>query len=183
MFKRWWRIKKFNTKLSIMNAMRKLRIVVLVSVLSFWGAPQLSASFSVLAVWASVMTLCSRGTSARAATPWSNLIRVMVAGGTLSRLLFQGVRPVTCSISPRMIRVSCALNMGSVSWFPMGLGSAGGAPLSVPPLLGLPLLPPPCPRSGCLGNVAVRNLRPLIGTLRCTDEDFSADQSSGVDER
>ena len=52
----------------------------------------------------------------------------MVAGGTLSRLLFQGVRPVIRSISPQMIQVSCAWNAGSVSWFPMGLVWAGGAP-------------------------------------------------------
>ena len=58
-----------------------------------------------------------------------------------------------------------------------------GAPLPVPPLLGFPLLPPPLPRSGCLGNVVVHNLRPLIGMLRCTDEDFSVDQSSRVDDR
>ena len=80
--------------------------------------------------------------------------------------------------------MSCDLNAGSISWFPTGLGWAGGAPpLPVPPLLGLPLLPPPLPRSGCLRNVVAGNLRPLIGTLRYTDEDFSVDQSSGVDNR
>ena len=63
----------------------------------------------------------------------------------------------------------------------MGLGWAGGAPLPVPPLLGFPLLPPPLPRSGCLGNVAAGNLRPLEGTLRCINVDFSVDQSFGVD--
>ena len=129
------------------------------------------------------MTLFTQGVSARAATTGSNLIPVILAGGTLSRLLFQGVCPVTRSISPQMIRVSCALNAGSASWFPTGLGWAGGAPLPVPPLLGFPLLPPPLPRSGCLGNVVAGNPRPLIGTLRYTDENFSVDQFSGVDNR
>ena len=179
----WRRIKMFNMKLIIMNAMRKLRINVLMSELLFWGVPWFSASFSALAVRASVTTLFTWGTSACVATPWSSLIQVMVAGGTLSLLLFQGVRPVTRSISPRMIQVSCALNAGSVSWFPLGLGWAGGAPpLPVPPRRGFPLLPPPHPRSGCLGNVVVCNLCPLIGTLWCTDEDFSVNQSSGVDD-
>ena len=67
-------------------------------------------------------------------------------------------------------------------WIPDGSG-IGGAPLPVPPLLGLPLLPPPLPRSGCLGNVAVGNLCPLEGMFRCTNVDFSANQSSGVDNR
>ena len=58
-----------------------------------------------------------------------------------------------------------------------------GAPLPVPPLLGFPLLPPPLPRFGSLGNVVAGNLHPLIGTLQCTDEDFSVDQSFGVDDR
>ena len=120
----------------------------------------------------------------RVATPESNLILAIVAGGTLSRLAFQGVRPVTRSISPRMRRESCALNAGSPSGFPTGLGWAGGAPpCPVPPLLGFPLLPPPLPRSGCLGNVAAGNLRPLIGTLRYIIEDCVVDQSSRVDDR
>ena len=79
--------------------------------------------------------------------------------------------------------MSCALNAGSASGFPTGLGWAGGAPLPVPPLLGFPLLPPPLPHSGCLGNVAAGNLHPPIGTLRCIIEDFSVDQSFGVDDR
>ena len=179
----WWRIKMFNTKLTITNAMRKLRVCALVSTRPFWGVPWLSALFSALAVWASVTTLCSRGTSARAATPWSNLIRGMMAVGMLSRLLFQGVHPVTRSISPHMRRESCALKVGSVSGFPTGLVWVGGAPPPVPPLLGLPLLLPPLPRSDCLGNVAAGNLHPLKGTLRCINVDFSVDQSFGVDDR
>ena len=113
MFKIWRRIKMFNAKLTITNIMRKLRINVLVSILSFWGAPQLSASFSALAVRVSVTFLFTWGTSAHVATPWSNLFRVMVAVGMPSLLAFQGVHPVTRSISPQMIRVSCALNAGS----------------------------------------------------------------------
>ena len=128
-------------------------------------------------------TLFTRGVSAHVATTGSNLIPVILAGGMLSLLVFQGVCPVTRSISPRMIWVSCALYAGSASGFPTGLGWAGGAPLPVPPLLGFPLLPPPLPRSGCLGNVVAGNLCPLIGTLQCTDEDFSVDQSFRVDNR
>ena len=119
-----------------------------------------------------------------AATTGFNLIPVILAAGTLSLLSFQGVRPVIHSISPRTRRVSCALNAGSVSGFPTVLVWVRGAPLPVPPLPGFPLLlPPPHPRSGCLGNVVAGNLRPLIGMLRYTDEDFSIDQSFGVDDR
>ena len=77
-----------------------------------------------------------RGVNARVATTGSSLIPVILAGGTLSLLAFQGVRPVTRSISPWMRQESCALKAGSVSGFPTGLGWAGGAPLPVPPLLG-----------------------------------------------
>ena len=108
---------------------------------------------------------------------------MILAVGTLSLLAFQGVRPVTRSISPRMRRESCALKAGSISGFPTVLVWVGGAPLPVPPLPGFPLLLPPLPRSGCLGNVVAGNLRPLEGTLWCTDEDFSVDRSSGVDDR
>ena len=104
------------------------------------------------------MTLFTKGISARDATTRSNLIPVILAAGTLSLLAFQGVRPVTRSISPRTKRESCALKVGSVSGFPMGLGWAGGTPLPVPPRLWLPLLPPPLPCSGCLGNVVIVSL-------------------------
>ena len=129
------------------------------------------------------MTLLTRGSGSRVATPGSSLILVILAAGTLSLLSFQGVRPVTRSISPRTRRVSCALNAGSVSGFPTVLVWVGGAPLPVPPLPVFSLLPPPLPRSGRLGNVVAGNLRPPKGTLRYTDEDFSVDQSSGVDDR
>ena len=127
--------------------------------------------------------LLTQGSGSRVATPGSSLILVILAVGTSSLLAFQGVRPVLRSISPRMIRVSCALNAGSVSGFPTVLVWVGVPPLPVPPLPGFPLLPPPLPHSGRLGNMVAGNLRPLIGTLRCTDEDFSVDQSSGVDDR
>ena len=127
-------------------------------------------------------TLLTQGSGSHVATPESNLILAILAAGTLSLLSFQGVRPVTRSISPRMRRVSCALKAGSVSGFPMVLVWVG-APLPVPPLPLFPLLPPPRHRSGCLGNVVAGNLHPPIRTLRCTDEDFSVDQSSGVDDR
>ena len=177
----WRRIKMFNMKLTITNAMRKLRINVLVSVCPVWGAPSISTLFPGLAAWSSGTTLftwCSC-----AATTRFNLTPVILAVGTLSLLLFQGVRPVIHSISPCTRWVSCALNAGSVSGFPMGLVWVGGAPCPLPPLPGFPLRPPPLPRSGCLGNVAAGNLRPLEGTLRCINVDFSVDQSFRVDDR
>ena len=183
MFKRWWRIAIFNAKLIITNIMRRLRICVLVSVCPVWGVPSISTLVPVLAMRCSGTILFSRGSGSRVATPGSNLILVILAAGMSSLLAFQGVRPVLRSISPRMRRVSCALNSGSVSGFPMVLVWVGGSLLPVPPLPGFPLLPPPRPRSGRLGNVVAGNLRPLIGTLRCTDEDLSVDQSSGVDDR
>ena len=127
--------------------------------------------------------LFTRGSGSRVATPESNPILVILAVGTPSLVAFQGVRPVTRSISPRTRWVSCALKAGSASGFLSVLVWVGGAPLPVPPLPGFPLLLPPPPRSGRLGNVVAGNLCPLIGTLRCTDEDFSVDQSSGADDR
>ena len=115
-------------------------------------------------------TQFSRGTSACDAASGTNLIPVTLAAGMLSLLAFQGVRPVACSISPSIALESCALNAGSPNGFTMALGWAGVVPLPVPPL-GVPLLPPPLPRSGCLGNVVAHNLRPLKGTLQCTDVD------------
>ena len=128
-------------------------------------------------------TLFTRGSGSRVATPGSSLILVILAVGTLSLSAFQGVRPVLRSISPRMRRVSCALNAGSVSGFPTGLVWVGGAPLPVPPLPVFPLLLPPLPRSGCLGNVVAGNLRPLKGTLWYINEDCVVGQSFGVDDR
>ena len=87
------------------------------------------------------------------------------------------------SISPRIIWVSCALKVGSVSGFPTVLVWVGGAPLPVPPLPVFPLLLPPLPRSGCLGNMAVGNLRLLEETLRYIIMDCAVDQSFRVDDR
>ena len=176
----WRRIKKFNTKLITTNMMRRLRIWVLVSVCPDWGVPSFSTVSPVLATRCSGTILFTRGSGSRVAIPESSLTLVILASGTLSRLSFQGVRPVTRSISPRMIRVSCALNAGSVSGFPTVLVLVGGLPLPVPPLSRLLPLLPPLPRSGLLGNVVTGNLRPLIGTLRCTGEDLTVDQSFEV---
>ena len=118
-----------------------------------------------------------------AATTGFNLFPVILAVGTLSLLLFQGVHPVTRSISPRMGWESCALKAGSVSGFPTGLVWVGGAPLPVPPLPGFPLLLPPLPHYGSLGNMAAGNLRPLEGTLWYINVDFSVDQPFRVDNR
>ena len=123
------------------------------------------------------MTLFTRGSGSRVATPESNLILAILAVGTLSLLLFQGVCPVTRSISPRMTRVSCALNAGSVSGFPTVLVWVGGLPLPVPPLPVFPLRPPPRPRSGRLGNVVAGSLCLLEETLQYRDVDCAVDQS------
>ena len=171
----------FNTKLTITKAMRKLRICVLVSVRPVWGAPSISASFSDLAARCSGTTLFTQFSCA--ATTGFNLIPVILAGGTLSLLAFQGVRPVIRSISPRTRWESCALKAGSISGFPTVLVWAGGAPFPVSPLPGFPCLLPPLPHSGCLGNMAAGNLRPLAGTLQYINVDFSVDQSFGVDNR
>ena len=132
------------------------------------------------------MTLFTRGTNARVPATRSNLIPVILAGGMLFLLAFQGVRPVTLSISLSMSQVNCALNMGFSSGFPTALGWAASVPLPVPPLpvplLGVPLRPPPPPRSGHLGNVVAGSLHPLIGMLRNTDLDWLIDQSFGVDD-
>ena len=128
------------------------------------------------------MTLFTQGTSARVAPAGSSLIPVTLVAGMLSLLLFQGVRPVTLSTSPSIIRESCALYTGSPSAFPLALGWAGAVPRPVPPL-GAPLLPPPLPHSGLLGNVVAHDLRPLIGTLWCTDQDFPVGLSCRVDGR
>ena len=70
---------------------------------------------------------------------------------------------MTRSISPRMILESCALNMGLLIGFSAVIIQAGV-------LVPLPQLPPlPLPHPGRLGSVAARMLRPLEGTLRCTD--------------
>ena len=161
----WRRIKMFNMKLITTNAMRRLRIWVLMFSCLFEGMTLFSASFSALAGGASVTTLVTRGVLPRVAVSWSNLIVAILAAGTLPLVMFQGVRPVILSISPSMALESCALNAGSLNGFLMGLVLAGG----VPPL---PLLPlPPLPRSGCLGSMVAGMLCPYEGTLRCTDVD------------
>ena len=140
-----------------------------------------STRFPVLATRCSGTTLSTLCTCA--ASTGFNLIPVILAAGTLSQLSFQGVRPVTRSISPHMRWESCALKAGSVSGFPTVLVWVGGAPLPVPPLPGLPLLLPPLPHSGCLGNVAAGNLCLLEETLQYIIVDCAVDQSFRVDDR
>ena len=90
-----------------------------------------------------------------------------LAGGTLSRLSFHKVRPVTLSISPVMILESCALNAGLPIGFSAVIIWAG---VAVP-------LPLPCP--GRLGNVVAHMLHPLVRTLRCTDVGSTVGQFFG----
>ena len=79
------------------------------------------------------------------------------------------------STSPAMIWASCAWNSGLPIGFSAVIIRAGVAPL--------PLLPlPPLPLPGHLGDVVAHMLRPLEGTLRCTDVDFDLGQSSGADD-
>ena len=98
------------------------------SVCSFGRMSLCSALFSALAGGASVMTLLSQGVLPHVVTSRSSLIPVILAAGTLPLLLFQGVRPVILSISPRIALESCALNVGSPNGFPSGLLWAGGIP-------------------------------------------------------
>ena len=98
-----------------------------------------------------------------------NLILVILAAGTLSLLLFQGVCPVILLISLSMALESCALNVGSPNGFPTGLVLAGGIP------------PCPLPHSGHLGSMVAGMLHPLVGMLWCTDVDLTIGQSFGVD--
>ena len=122
--------------------------------------------------------LCTQGVMPHVTASGSgiNLLLATLAVGTLLRSMFHNVRPVTHSISPSMILESCALNAGLLIGFSAVIIRAGvAAPL---PLLPLPLLPHP----GRLGNVVAHMLRPLEGTLRCTDVDLTIGQSFGVDD-
>ena len=166
----------FNAKLMTTNMMKKLRINVLMSAHPFRRVPLFSALFSALAHGASGTTLLTQSCMSHVATSRFNLIPVILAAGMLSLLLFQGVRPLILSISPRMILESCALNAGSPIGFPTGLVWAGGAaPLPLHPL-------PPLPRPGCLGSVVVDSLHPLVGTLQYKIAGWPIGQSSGVDD-
>ena len=139
--------------------MKRLRICVLMSVhplgsMPLWLALAPGAAGRLFSTWSGILHVAASG-------PGTNLFPVTLAVGTLPLLLFQGVLPVSLSISPRMILESCALNGGSPSGFPMGLVLAG---VATP----LPLLPlPPLPHPGHLGSVVARMLHPLEGTLIC----------------
>ena len=94
----------------------------------FMGTSLFSASCSSLAGGGSKMTLLIRGVISRVAASASNLIPVILAAGTLPRLLFQGVHLVILSISLRIALESCALNAGSLNGSLMGLVLAEGIP-------------------------------------------------------
>ena len=175
---RWWRIKMFNTKLSAVRIMKRLRICVLLSVRPSGSVALCGALCISLARGSSGRSFSTRGSGSRAAAggPWINPILGTLAGGTLPLSVFHKVLPVILSISPAMMRESCALNAGLPIGFSAVIIQAG----VVAPL---PLLPlPPLPLLGRLGNVVAHMLRPLEGTLRCTDVDFDLGQSSGADD-
>ena len=154
----------FNMKLSIIRIMRRLRIGVLVSVRLSGNVTLFSALFPTTALDVSGRTFRTRGvTCVSTSGPGINLLLVFRVIGTFPLSMFQRVLPVTCSTSPRMILESCALNVGLPIGFSAVIIWAGvAAPL--------PLLPPlPLPRPGHLGSMVARMLRPLQGTLRCTD--------------
>ena len=168
----------FNAKLITVRNMRRLRIWVLVSVRPSGSATLFSASFSSLARGGSGGMLWTQavGTRVTASGPGINLLPVTLAVGTLLLSMFHNVHPVTRSISPSMILESCALNAGLPIGFSAVITRAG---VAVPlPLLSLP--PLPCP--GCLGSMVARMLRPLEGTLRCTDVGLMIGQFFRVDD-
>ena len=153
----------FNVRLSTVRIMKRLRICVLVSVCPSGSVTLFSASFSTLALGRAGWSLWTRCSISRvpASDPGINLTLVILAGGTLSLLLFHKVLPVILSISPVMILESCALNAVLPIGFLAVIIWAGVVVL-------LPLLPPlPLPRPGCLGSVVAHMLRPREGTLRC----------------
>ena len=112
-----------------------------------------------------------------ASGPRINFLPVTPAVKTLLLSMFHNVRPVTLSISPRMILESCALNVGLPIGFSAVIIWAGvAAPL--------PLLPlPPLPHPGCLGSMVAGMLHPLEGTLQCTDVDLMIGQSFRADDK
>ena len=157
--------------------MRRLRINVLVSVRPSGSVSLVGVLCITLAHGSSGGLLSTRGSGSRVAAfgPWINPILVTLAGGTFPLSVFHKVLPVILSISPAMMRASCALNAGLPIGFSAVIVRAGVAPL---PLLSLPPLPLP----GRLGSVVAHMLRPLVGTLWYIDVDFDLGQSSGVDD-
>ena len=167
----------FNTRLSSVRNMKRLRICVLVSVHPSGSATLFSALFSTLAHGGSGRVFWTRGGVSRVSIcgAWITLLLATQAVKTLSQLRFHNVRPVTLSISPRMIRESCALNAGLLIGFSAVIIQAGVAvPLPLPPL-------PVLPRPGCLGNMVACMLRPLEGTLQYINVGLTIGQSFGVD--
>ena len=167
----------FTIKFVTTSIMMRLRINVLVFARPSGSVFPCGALCGTLACGSSGRFSSTRGSGSRVAAlcPSINLMGALLAGGTLPLLAFHNVLPVILSISPSIIRASCALNTGLPSGFSAVITRAGVAPL--------PLLPlPPLPLPGCLGNVVARMLRPLVGTLQCTDVDFDLGLSSGADD-
>ena len=169
----------FNTKLSTVRNMKRLRICVLTSVHLSGSATLFSASFSSRTRRGSGRTFWTWGVIPRvtASGPGVSLLPVTLAVGTLSLSMFHSVRPVTPSISLRTILESCALNAG----FPIGFSAviiwAGvAAPLPLLPLL-------PLPRPDHLGSMVAGMLRPQEGMLWCTDVDLTIGQSFRADDK
>ena len=168
----------FNTKLNTVRIMKRLRICVLLSVRLSGSVIPCCALCGTLACGSSIRSFSTQGSGSCASVsgPGINLILVTLAGGTFPLLGFHNVLPVILSISPAMTWESCALNSGLPIGFSAVITWAGvAAPL--------PLLPPlPLPLPGHLGSMVAHMLRPLEGTLQCTDVGFDLGQSSGADD-
>ena len=109
----------------ITNAKNEMRMYLLVAASPLMRMARCSASDTTLII--GIPGPCG---SCSLASSWSNLIQGI---GTSLRSLFQGVRPVIFSISPRTNWANWALIAGSSSGFLMVLVLAGGAP-PLPPL-------------------------------------------------
>ena len=169
----------FNMRLNIVRNMKRLRIDVLVSIHPSGSITLFSVSFSTLALGSSDGRFWAQGKMPRvsASCPGINLILRILVIGTLLLSMFHKVRPVTLSISLRMILESCSLNAGLPIGFSAVITRAG----VVAPLPLLPLLPLPHP--GCLGSMVAGMLHPLVGTLQYTDVDLTIGQSFRADNK
>ena len=151
---------------------KNMRSCLLVSASLSRSICQFSAAISALAGGASG-TLLSRSMLPRV---WASIINLIPVAGTFRLLSFQGVCPVSPSISWRIALKSCVLNAGSLNGFLTGLDWAGGIPPL--PLFPLPPLPGCCPH---LGSMVAGNLHLPEATPQYINVDLTIGQSFGVD--
>ena len=155
----------FNIILIATNAKNEMRINLLMAASPLIRIAWCSASGTALMIGApGPCGSCSRASSR------SNLSQGM---GIPGLLLFQGVRPVMCSISPLTNLPNCARRAGSSSGFLLGPVYAGGT-------VSLPLPPLPLPGVLVPRCMVADNLRLLIEMLLNRIVDWSTDQSFRV---